>query len=29
MWMMVERDTQTHKVGGARLVGPWARGEQP
>jgi heterotetrameric sarcosine oxidase delta subunit len=22
-WMTVTRDTQTHKVSGARLVGPW------
>jgi sarcosine oxidase subunit delta len=24
-WMVVDRDTQTHKVSGAELVGPWAR----
>ena len=23
-WMVVGRDTQTHEVSGARLVGPWA-----
>ena len=23
-WMVVERDTQTHDVSGARLIGPWA-----
>ncbi len=24
LWMTVRRDTQTHEVGEARLVGPWA-----
>ena len=23
-WMVVERDTETHDIGGASLVGPWA-----
>jgi sarcosine oxidase subunit delta len=26
-WMVVGRDTQTHEVSGARLVGPWAERE--
>ena len=24
-WMVVVRDTQTHDVAGAKLVGPWAK----
>ncbi len=26
-WMVVVRDTQTHEVSGARLVGPWVQQE--
>jgi heterotetrameric sarcosine oxidase delta subunit len=26
-WMIVARDTQTHAVSGAKLVGPWAQRE--
>ena len=25
LWMRVVRDTQTHDVSGAKLVGPWAK----